>query len=439
MKMLKNTIMENDDTLTPYNWVKSGNIIKVIGVGGGGCNAVEHMFKLEDIKGADFIICNTDRQALAKNEVPFKIQLGNELTKGLGAGLDPLRGRKAAIESQDAIKEALGGKTEMVFVTCGMGGGTGTGAAPVIADIAHKMDLLTVAVVTLPFEDEGYETMSRAIEGIHEMSKCVDSLLIINNQKIYEVYGDLPIHEAFPKADEILATAVRGITEIIMDTGYINVDFADVKKTMKGSGLALMGSGRGNGENRIRDAVTQALTSPLLNDFDLKTARNVLVNIRTSKDENGLYARELKQISDCIEENMGNTDNFKRGIVYEEDGGKLNGDICITIIATGFSMSLLPQITKRDRGNVIVIDENYVSKTLKDSSEEEGEIVSLQTISVEEAGIQVIGKTTNTNIRKFHYSEPPLLAVNSGNNISELEDIPSIRRCNWTQPVDISR
>ena len=236
--------MDDKDIIAPYDWVKSENIIKVIGVGGGGCNAVEHMYKVEDIKGADFIVCNTDKQALRKSEVPCKIQIGGELTKGLGAGCDPLRGRKAALESQEDIKEALGGKTEMVFVTCGMGGGTGTGAAPVIADIAHKIGLLTVGVVTVPFEDEGYESMSRAIEGIHEMEKCVDSLLIINNQKLYEVYGDLPIHEAFPKADEVLATAVRGITEIIMDTGYINVDFADVRTVMKGSGMALMGSRR---------------------------------------------------------------------------------------------------------------------------------------------------------------------------------------------------
>lgn len=429
--------MDNNEIIAPYDWEKSTNIIKVIGVGGGGCNAVEYMYRLEDIKGADFIICNTDKQALDKNEVPAKIQIGGGLTKGLGAGCDPLRGRKAALESQDIIKAAFGGKTEMVFVTCGMGGGTGTGAAPVIADIAHKMGLLTVGVVTVPFEDEGYESMSRAIEGIHEMERCVDSLLIINNQKLYEVYGDLPIHEAFPKADEVLATAVRGITEIIMDTGYINVDFADVRNVMKGSGMALMGSGRGTGEKRVEEAVEQALSSPLLNDFDLKTARNVLINIRTSRDKSGLSAKELGHVAQCIQKYTGNAQNFKRGVVYDESG-KLNGDLCITIIATGFSMSLLPQITKRDRGNVIIIDEDYVSSTLKEYEGNEEEIVSLQPITVEEAGRQIIGKTANTSIRNFHFEEPPVLAVNTGSDISEMENTPSIRRCNWTKPVEVA-
>ncbi len=429
--------MDDKDIIAPYDWVKSENIIKVIGVGGGGCNAVEHMYKVEDIKGADFIVCNTDKQALRKSEVPCKIQIGGELTKGLGAGCDPLRGRKAALESQEDIKEALGGKTEMVFVTCGMGGGTGTGAAPVIADIAHKMGLLTVGVVTVPFEDEGYESMSRAIEGIHEMEKCVDSLLIINNQKLYEVYGDLPIHEAFPKADEVLATAVRGITEIIMDTGYINVDFADVRTVMKGSGMALMGSGRGTGENRVEEAVEQALSSPLLNDFDLKTARNVLINIRTSRDESGLSTRELSEIAQCIQKYTGNAQNFKRGVVYDESG-KLNGDLCITIIATGFSMSLLPQITKRDRGNVIIIDEDYVSLSLREGSDEEPETVSLQPITADEAGRQIIGKTANTNIRNFHFDEPPILAVSTGTDLSALENAPAIKRCNWTQPIEVA-
>ena len=429
--------MDDKDIIAPYDWVKSENIIKVIGVGGGGCNAVEHMYKVEDIKGADFIVCNTDKQALRKSEVPCKIQIGGELTKGLGAGCDPLRGRKAALESQEDIKEALGGKTEMVFVTCGMGGGTGTGAAPVIADIAHKIGLLTVGVVTVPFEDEGYESMSRAIEGIHEMEKCVDSLLIINNQKLYEVYGDLPIHEAFPKADEVLATAVRGITEIIMDTGYINVDFADVRTVMKGSGMALMGSGRGTGENRVEEAVEQALSSPLLNDFDLKTARNVLINIRTSRDESGLSTRELSEIAQCIQKYTGNAQNFKRGVVYDESG-KLNGDLCITIIATGFSMSLLPQITKRDRGNVIIIDEDYVSLSLREGSDEEPETVSLQPITADEAGRQIIGKTANTNIRNFHFDEPPILAVSTGTDLSALENTPAIKRCNWTQPIEVA-
>lgn len=428
--------MNDDGIIAPYDWVGTDNIIKVIGVGGGGCNAVEHMYRNKDINGADFIVCNTDRQALEKCSVPDKITIGSSLTKGLGAGCDPFKGRKAALESHEDIEKLFAGKTEMVFITCGMGGGTGTGAAPVIADIAHKAGLLTVGVVTIPFEDEGNEFMSRAIEGIHEMEKCVDSLLIINNQKLYEVYGHLPIHEAFPKADEVLETAVRGITEIIMDTGYINVDFADVSTVMRGSGMALMGSGRGTGENRVEDAVEKALSSPLLNDFDLTTARNVLINIRTTRDEHGLSTKELSEIVQCIQRHTGNARNFKRGVVYDETG-KLNGDICITVIATGFNMDLLPQITKRNRGNIIYIDENYVSETLNRTKHKEDSELELKTFSKTEASTQVIGKTTSTNIRTFHYSEPPVLIAGMNENISELENTPAIRRSDIIPDIEL--
>lgn len=429
--------MYSDSIGAPSNWKTSANIIKVIGVGGGGCNAVEYMYSHEDIKGADFIVCNTDKQALDKCSVPCKIAIGGELTRGLGAGCDPLKGKKAAIESQDDIKALFEGTTEMVFVTCGMGGGTGTGAAPVIADIVHKMGLLTVGVVTVPSEDEGYETMARAIEGIHEMEKCVDSLLVINNQKLYEVYGELPLHEIFPKSDEVLATAVRGITEIITDTGYINVDFADVKNVMRSSGMALMGSGSASGEDRVQEAVRAALSSPLLNDFDLTTARNVLINVRTSRDANGLYGREFAEIAKCIQGYTGNAQNFKKGVVYD-DSGSLNGGIHVTIIATGFNMSSLPRITKIDRGNLITIDENYVSDSLIDK-DEDSEAISLPPVSDEEVSTQIIGKTTSTEIRSFHYETRPALAVEPGEDISVFANTPSIRRSNDIRPITISR
>ena len=248
--------MDNILEVTPNDWTpEPDSIIKVIGVGGGGCNAVNYMYN-QKIEGCTFIVCNTDSQALNKCDVPVKIQLG----EGLGAGTNPREGRNAALNSQAEIeKKVLSGKTEMLFITAGMGGGTGTGAAPVIAAQAREKGILTVGVVTIPFRTQGAETMQKALEGINELEKNVDSLLIIDNEKLLDEYGDLLLQKAFPKADEVLATAVRGITEIIKKKGYINVDFRDVKNMMKNSGYALMGCGTGTGENRLEDAVLNAV------------------------------------------------------------------------------------------------------------------------------------------------------------------------------------
>ena len=257
-----------DVDFTPSDWVRSDETIKVIGVGGGGCNAVSYMYP-QKITGCSFIVCNTDSQALAQSPVPVKIQLG----KGLGAGTDPTKGRNAAIEAQSQIEEVvLNGKTRMLFITAGMGGGTGTGASPVIAKMAKDKGILTVAVVTLPFKNEGNESMSKAIDGIRELEKNVDSLLIINNEKLYDFYGNLLVQDAFPKTDDVLLTAVRGIVEIIKKPGYITVDFQDVETMMRSSGMALMGCGTGTGRSRLEEAVKAALESPLLNDFDLGLA-----------------------------------------------------------------------------------------------------------------------------------------------------------------------
>ena len=225
---------EMDNLITPSDWLSVDSIIKVVGVGGGGCNAVDHMYR-QQIEGCTFIVCNTDKQALDNSDVPIKIQLG----AGLGAGCDPTKGRNAALDSQGTIEDKVLKNTEMLFITAGMGGGTGTGAAPVIASMAKKKGILTVGVVTLPFKSEGNESMSKAIDGVNELEKNVDSLLIINNEKLYDFYGDLLLQDAFPKADEVLATAVRGITEIIKHRGHINVDFNDVRTMMKNSGMAL--------------------------------------------------------------------------------------------------------------------------------------------------------------------------------------------------------
>ena len=339
--------------LTPTDWVTADSIIKVIGVGGGGCNAVNYMYN-QRIEGCTFVVCNTDSQALEKCDVPIKIQLG----EGLGAGTNPTEGRNAALNSQDEIAaKVLDNNTDMLFITAGMGGGTGTGAAPVIAAMAKKKGILTVGVVTIPFRNQGNETMSKAIDGINELEKNVDSLLIIDNEKLFDFYGDLLLQEAFPKADEVLATAVRGITEIIKKRGYINVDFKDVKTMMKNSGMALMGCGTGTGENRIEDAVRNALESPLLNDFDLTTAKNVLVNITVGMNEQGMTMTELGRVSQLIKEYTGKANNFKSGIVYEEDpefGDRVN----ITVIATGFRMSML--LPMNDLGNIITIDSDFV-------------------------------------------------------------------------------
>ena len=324
----------------PINWEENRSIIKVIGVGGGGTNAVNHMFRAE-IKDVNFTVCNTDAQSLSSSPVPDKLQLGEMVTKGRGAGCDPDLARKAALESKEKIALLLGGITEMVFIVAGMGGGTGTGAAPVIAEVAKKMGLLTIGVVTLPFRDEGIDFYSRALDGIHEMQKYVDSLLIIDNEKLYKVFGDLPIFDAFPKADDVLSTAVKGIAEIITRPGFINVDFADVKMVMKDSGMALMGSGSASGEHRAIKAVEEAFSSPLLNDVELGSAHNVLVNI-TSGKEKGLSMAELAQIMDYIKEFAGGVSNFKRGIVCDPAIGDA---IHITIVATGLNLSSLPPVS----------------------------------------------------------------------------------------------
>ena len=405
----------NNIELTPTDWVTKSSTIKVIGVGGGGCTAVNYMYN-QKIEGCTFIVCNTDSQALEKCDVPLKIQLG----EGLGAGTNPTEGRNAALNSQDEIAEkVLGGDTDMLFITAGMGGGTGTGAAPVIAAMAKKKGILTVGVVTIPFRNQGNETMSKAIDGINELEKNVDSLLIIDNEKLFEFYGDLLLQEAFPKADEVLATAVRGITEIIKKRGYINVDFKDVKTMMKNSGMALMGCGTGTGENRIEDAVRLALESPLLNDFDLTTAKNVLVNITVGNNTQGMTMSELAQVSALIKEYTGKANNFKNGIVYEEDpefGDRVN----ITVIATGFKMSML--LPMNDMGNIILIDHDF---------EYNKEVHTLENgIEMSEVRSQKIGYN-NADIRKrliFEDGCKPDLLVAEGMKRSELEITAAIRR-----------
>ena len=407
--------------IKPSDWVVKESKISVIGIGGGGCNAVTYMFR-ENVQGCNFIVCNTDSQALDKSPVPTKIQLGH----GLGAGTNATAGRNAALDSQDEIAAVVfGGQLDMLFITAGLGGGTGTGAAPVIAKMSKERGILTVAVVTLPFENEGTETLGRAIDGINELKKNVDSLLIINNEKLYEQFGNLLIQDAYPKADEVLSTAVRGVIEIIKKHGYVNVDFEDVKTVMKDSGLALMGCGSGKGPSRIDDAINAAINSPLLNDFDVNTAQKVLLNVTVANNENGLNMDGLNELTNKIREKLGKFTMFKRGIIWNEDPNA-DDTITITVVATGFEYNKLNIITNVDLGNLIIINNKFVFDKEKSFSSEEGRSLPATEGSV----TQTIGFSNPTNRRTFSFeeNEKPTLITSPGQDISLLESIPAIRR-----------
>ena len=418
--MSEKDILEFTESVTPVDWVPKESNIAVIGVGGGGCNAVNYMFN-QNVQGCKFIVCNTDSQALQRCSVPTKIQLG----QGLGAGCNSTAGRNAAIDSQDEIERVVFDyPIDMLFITAGMGGGTGTGAAPVIAKMSKEKGVLTVAVVTLPFENEGTEALGRAIDGINELKKNVDSLLIINNEKLYEQFGNLLIQEAYPKADEVLATAVRGIVEIIKRHGYVNVDFEDVKTVMKDSGLALMGCGSGKGENRIDDAINAAINSPLLNDFMIDTAQKVLLNVTVANNANGLNMSGLNELTNKIRTALGKFTMFKRGIIWNEDP-EADDTIHITVIATGFEYNKLNKITNVDAGNLISIDDDFVFD--KGTRNKDGEGISLPAMDWTR---QTIGFNTQENRRTFNFSEEerPVLAVTPGQDKGELDGIPAIRR-----------
>lgn len=409
--------MEELNCIVPDGWDMSQSIIKVIGVGGGGCNAVSEMYR-QGIKDVEFMVCNTDIQSLKTSQVPETLRLGSDLTRGLGAGCDPEKGRKAATESIEEIRKSLQGNTEMVFITAGMGGGTGTGAAPVIAQVAKELGKLTVAVVTLPFRDEGHDFIRRAVLGIRELKKHVDSLLIIDNQKLYNVFGELTVADAFPRADEVLSTAVRSIADIINRPGFINVDFADVRMVMNNSGMAIMGMGEAEGPDRAIDAVKKALDSPLLNDCDLTTAKGVLVNITSSKEDGGLTMAELSQIMEEVRSYTGGSFNkFKRGVVYDPGIGK---KISVTIVATGFEISSLPYIEMDpEQANVDTLEGDVWNVNEADDDDDN------YNAGNEEA--------TFTAPKVQEYVRPegkPALIVGPGDDISELERVPAYVRRN---------
>lgn len=320
---------------------EQSSIIKVIGVGGGGGNAVKHMYD-QGIKGVDFIVCNTDSQALDNNPVPTKIQLGASLTEGRGAGSIPEVGRNAAIENIDEIKAILEKNTHMVFVTAGMGGGTGTGAAPVIAQTAKELGILTVGIVTIPFGFEGRKRKIQADAGIEAMRNAVDTLLIIKNDKLREIGGNLTLKDAFNHADEVLATAARGIAEVISVTGDINVDMNDVNTVMRDSGVAIMGSATAEGADRAAIAVEKALESPLLNDNNIEGARYVLLNI--TYGDNDVLMDEITEITDYIQDAAGSTADVIWGHAKDESLGE---KLCVTVIATGFNQKIGVDLEER--------------------------------------------------------------------------------------------
>ena len=406
--------------IQPASWEPAKESkISVIGVGGGGCNAVNYMFK-QQVQGCNFIVCNTDSQALDGCDVPTKIQMG----RGLGAGTNATAGRNAALDAQDQIAAVVfGAPIDMLFITAGMGGGTGTGAAPVIAKMSRERGILTVAVVTLPFENEGPEALGRAIDGINELKKNVDSLLIINNEKLHEQFGKLLIQEAFPKADEVLATAVMSVVEIIKKKGYVNVDFEDVKTVMKDSGLALMGCGVGKGQNRIDDAIEAAINSPLLNDFEVNTAQKVLLNITVANNENGIEMDDLNVLTNKIRDALGKFTMFKRGIIWNDDPDA-DDTIRVTVVATGFEYNKLNKITNVDLGNLIILDNDYVFDKKRVMDSEEGRSLPATEGSV----IQTIGFNTQSSHPVFDEQNKPVLLMENGEDFSTLENIPAIRR-----------
>ena len=363
------------------------NVIKVIGVGGGGSNAINHMFQ-QGIKGVDFVICNTDAQALENSTVPIKIQLGVGLTEGLGAGANPEVGEKAAVESELDIKEMLGTNTKMIFITAGMGGGTGTGAAPVIAKMAREMDILVVGIVTIPFQFEGKMRNDQAQEGVDRLRRQVDSLIVINNNKLREVYGNLGFKAGFSKADEVLATASRGIAEVITHHYTQNIDLRDAKTVLSNSGTAIMGSATSSGSNRAHEAITKALDSPLLNDNKITGAKNVLLLIVSGGDE--ITIDEIGEINDYIQGEAGNSANIIMGVGEDE---ALAEAISVTVIATGFdheqqndivnveTKKIIHTLEEEQRAEQILLEKKETPSQIQNSIEiPKDDVVSNETI-----------------------------------------------------------
>ena len=347
------------------------NVMKVMGVGGGGSNAVNYMYR-QGIKGVDFIVCNTDSQALEESPVPNKIQLGVNLTEGLGAGANPEIGKLAALESYEELKNLLETQTKMLFITAGMGGGTGTGAAPIIAEMAKEFDILTVGIVTIPFNFEGKNRELQAIKGLEKLKRSVDSLIIINNNKLREVYGNLGFKEGFSKADEVLATAAKGVAQVITHHYTQNIDLKDAKTVLSNSGTAIMGSSTASGSNRANEAVIKALDSPLLNDNKIEGSKNVLLLIISGSDE--ITIDEIGEINEHIQNETGNSANIIMGVGEDLE---LGNNISVTVIATGFGDEKQQSLVNSETKKIIyTLDEDhpFEKKLIEEDLNEETEI-----------------------------------------------------------------
>lgn len=436
--MSKNTEFDNIAFDLPKN---QSNVIKVIGVGGGGSNAINHMFQA-GINGVDFVICNTDAQALQNSPVPNKIQLGVSLTEGLGAGANPEVGEQAALESMEELKQMLDNTTKMIFITAGMGGGTGTGAAPVIAKQAKEMNVLTVGIVTMPFLFEGKNRCNQAQIGIEKLRANVDSLIVINNNKLREVYGNLGFKAGFSKADEVLATAARGIAEVITHHYTQNIDLRDAKTVLSNSGTAIMGSSVASGSSRAQEAITKALDSPLLNDNKITGAKNVLLLIVSGSQE--ITIDEIGEINDYIQIEAGHGANIIMGVGEDEDLGEA---IAVTVIATGFNIDQQDDIVNTESKKIIhtlgeeqKAEQNLSDDTVKYHLEEEVkqeiEPVIKHTLDIEEE-MELI-PTTNF-IRNFNVFYEEVIAdevLDDGFIIIDSKD--TIRDIEVVDPEELS-
>ncbi len=414
-----------------------GAAIKVIGVGGGGGNAVNHMFK-HGIRDVDFVICNTDAQAMEASAIRSRVQLGASLTEGRGAGNKPEVGRQAAIENIEDVKKTLSENTKMVFVTAGMGGGTGTGAAPVIAQCCKEQGYLTVAIVTIPFRNEGKRRIKQAYEGIKELATYVDSLLVINNERIREMFGDFGISEAFSKADNVLSTAAKGIAEIITVPGYINVDFADVETVMRKSGMAVMGTGVSDEEDRAEDAVRKALNSPLLNDNEIRGARNILININSGNKE--VTMDEVGRITDYVQNMAG----FDADLIWGNGTDESLGEkLSVTVIATGFPTSIISELSEQSQRKVVshTLEKETVSVT-KDEHLSEQKNEDKRSQSTFEFNVENNSKNDDDEFESLYPitsrerdSTEKEIDVNdyanlSDDDVDELENVPAFKRRN---------
>jgi cell division protein FtsZ len=402
------------------------SIIKVIGVGGGGGNAVNHMYR-EGIEGVDFFICNTDAQALENSPIPNKIQIGNALTAGRGAGSNPEVGRKAAEENITDIIESLGVNTQMVFVTAGMGGGTGTGAAPVIAKAAKDMGILTVGIVTTPFNFEGGRRCDAAFHGIEEIRESVDSLLVISNDRIKDIYGNLAISKAFGYADNVLTTAAKGIAEIITIAGSINVDFEDVKTAMSDSGVSIMGMGLSEGDDRAMRAVNQALNSPLLDDNKIQGASDLLVNISYGEEEATMD--EYAQINEFLQNEAGRDATLKCGLCYDD---KLGRGISVTVIATGFNRADNRYKTNFEVNEEVEFDLGAIN--VNEELTEEEKLARKQTTIFDQLAEGDLDEVAAANRKveqmkqRMKYLKDLSETSNKENGIEELENEPAYKR-----------